>query len=95
MPGYGYAYGKGHGKGKPDKPDKNPPYQPPPPPQYEPYQPPYEPMPPPINDDMSQNCFGSSCPPPKNQPKTTRKRNTLTFRTKGVRGVRRYGDYYT
>lgn len=81
--GLGFAYGKGHGKGKPTKQPKTPPYEPPTPPI--PYLPPFEPTPPPIDDGMSKDCFGSSCP-----PKTTRKRNVLTFRTRGVQGIRRY-----
>lgn len=74
--GMGFAYGKGHGKGKPDKPPKSTP--PPPPPFVPPIMPPIVPPPyvPPIIS-----------PPPYVQP-VVRKRNRVTFVTRGVQGIR-------
>jgi len=70
----GYGYGRGHGKGKPPK--NLPPIMPIPPP--------IEPSPPPI-DDGAKDCFGDLC-----GPKPVRKRNRVTFVTRGVQGIRRY-----
>ncbi|HLA22183.1 MAG TPA: hypothetical protein VJZ17_01915 [Nitrosopumilaceae archaeon] len=72
----GYGYGRGHGKGKPPK--NLPPIMPIPPP--------IEPSPPPIDDGMAKDCFGDLC----GRPKPVRKRNRVTFVTRGVQGIRRY-----